>query len=64
MKSIKNLGYFERRELIDIIARKLAKEQGYIIDCGDLSKSKNYKVRSYLALARVALSEVENFLEQ
>lgn len=63
MKSINNLGYFDRQRLIDAIARKLAKEQGYEINCDNLTTSANYKVRSYLSLAKIALSEVENFLE-
>ncbi len=64
MRNIKSLGYFERRELIDTIARKLAKEQGYEISCDNLSTSQNYKIRSYFSLAKVALSEIESFLEK
>ncbi len=64
MRNIKSLGYFERQELIDTIARKLAKEQGYEITCNDLATSENYQIRSYFSLGKVALSEVENFLEQ
>ncbi|MDJ0681069.1 MAG: hypothetical protein QNJ18_14520 [Xenococcaceae cyanobacterium MO_167.B52] len=64
MKNIKSLGYFERQELIDNIARKLAREQGYVITCNDLATSENYQIRFYFSLAKVALCEVENFLEQ
>jgi len=65
MKNIHDLGYFERRILIDRVGRALIKAQGWQVNIdGNILESQNPWLHSYAELARVVIEEVEAFTEK
>lgn len=62
MKKLHNIGYFERLDLIDTMAKDIAKRDGVKLLCDRPSESVNPQVLLYVAFARTALNTVENYL--
>lgn len=65
MKNTRDLGYFERRILINRVGRALIKAQGWQVNIdANILESQDPRLRSYAELARIAIEEVEAFTEK
>lgn len=65
MRNINKLGYFERQILIDRIGRKIVEAQGWKVESdGDIQNSINPRLQKSARLAKLALEEIEAYLEE
>lgn len=65
MRSIQDLGYFERQTLIDRVGRAIAKAQGWEVSFeGNILESTSTRLHSCVALAESAIKEIETFMRE